>query len=598
MKTHKLPILILLIPVMLSVLLLSTGCTEVRVYWSVRTFARDLGTVLVQTYQPKPNFAAKLPAALRKQVEQRNDDHELLIAAYEPTGYTYRFVRDHLPTIDHEQLTARLEKIRGEGIDPSLYEIDRAKTLAQNLIASKKHLDSLLSQGLTLSDEETVALRSAVKQAGASDLSPMGILAFASDPANQGQFPILRKLITKTAELAAARDHAEMELELLDAVNFFRLAQEMGLADDDLPTAWEESRGNMSATLKKMIPLNPHYPHLIAELARYRKLAQQGEQHQFNTRRYAKVGSKGELVLEVQRHLQMTGYWEGALDGEFTEQFKEAVIKFQDNHQLTPHGRVDRTMLKVLNRSFAERLKWIKLALHKLRFSVARGEEYFVWVNVAGQQLEVFDENGAKVLRKHRLVVGNRISKNHTPLFSDEIEKIIYYPPWNVPERIIREEMVPQYEENPEYFKKRGYSARIVGEGEEARVVAVTQPPGRGNALGIVKILFPNQYAVYLHDTPSKHLFKRPIRSYSHGCLRLHNALDLAKFLLEQDGNEHADQVDEILKKFRTTEILLNKWVPIHIEYITVSSDDEGLAVFFSDIYKLDTDALAEMSAD
>ena len=217
---------------------------------------------------------------------------------------------------------------------------------------------------------------------------------------------------------------------------------------------------------------------------------------------------------------------------------------------------------------------------------------------MAAQQLEVFDQGGSTVSRKHRIIVGQRVLKNRTPFFNDEIEIINFYPQWNVPQRIIREEMLPAYQADPEYFNSRGYRVRIVGEGENARVLSVTQPAGQGNALGIVKILFPNPFDVYLHDTPKKFLFAQSVRTFSHGCMRLQNAVDLARFLLEHDHNEYAAKVDEILKKHQSVEIKLTNKVPIFVEYTTTSAGELGLASFYLDIYNVETAELAQMSAD
>jgi murein L,D-transpeptidase YcbB/YkuD len=553
--------------------------------------------VLHTLHSPKPELAARLPGELKDAVAHRNHDHLLLQGAYGPINYAYRFVKNHLPSKDHEALMARLAEITKEGIDPQPYEIERAKKMAETLTACQQALADLEQQGLNVSQAEKDELRNALLEANLPSQSPAEILAYVATPANRGRFPELYERVTRVSQLAAERNAAESRLELLDAVNFFRLAQEMGVPEDRLIPTWQESTVDMPGTLKKMAPTIRHYEQLVQELARYRKLAQQ-KQTPLDAAKSAKVGSQGEFVQRIQEHLQLTGYWSGPADGQFDEKLKEAVTAYQANHQLVASGAVGKETITSFNMPFSARVRQIKLGLHRLRMTGTRGVDFFVWVNVAAQQLEVFDQGGATVLRKHKIIVGQRVLKNHTPLFTAQIKMVITFPPWNVPERILREEMLPEYEDDPDYFTDRGYRIKVVGTGDDARVVAVTQPPGEGNALGVVKILFPNPYDVYLHDTPKKFLFAQTVRTFSHGCLRLQNALDLARFLLEHDHNEMAAKVDELVKKHQSQEIHLNKLVPIFVEYSTSSADENGLATFFLDIYGLETEELKRISAD
>jgi len=635
MKKIKIPkrSTIRLIALFVAILLLGSGCAQIKAWTAVRTFHKHAGRTIASAFKPADDFQKQQSEQLVAMIAERNHDHELLQAAYGTSGDPFRFVKGHVPTKDHELLAARIDQLYGEGIDPAPYAIDKRKQYEQDLVKAHEYFESLQLDNILIGEQELTALRKALVAAENVDLSVVGIMEFISAPEQQGHFPVLQKTITQASEAALARKRAEARLEFLDAVNYFRLARDMGLADEDLMPSWQKSTTDMAGALQDMIPVNYHYHDLVKELARYRKIAKTHEPIEFPRNKKVKPGQHGEFVKLVQQRLKMEDYWDGPIDGQFDEQFKQALIAYQETHQVQPDGVIFRGTLESFNIPFTWRVKQIKLALEKIRRSSIRGENYFVWVNVGGQQLEVFAEGGKKMLRKHRIIVGNRMRKNHTPLFSDEIEKIVFNPSWLVPERIIKEEMLPAYLKNPAYFKRRGYHAIIIeenppagsesapsggenapsagegaGEGEEGaapppppkkvKITAVTQPPGQRNALGVVKILFPNRYAVYLHDTPTKHLFKRALRPYSHGCMRLQDAVELARFLLQQDDNEFAPQVDELLEARKTKVVHLNKKVPIHIEYITTMSDENGRAVFYADIYNIDKEILEAMIAD
>ncbi len=571
------------------------ACNTAQVYWAVSKFARHGNEALAATYSPTAALTARLPEELRQAVGQRNHDHLLLQAAYGPTNYAFRFVQNHVPNQDHEALMARLDEIYAEGIDTNSYDIDHAKKLAATLVATQQKLAALQKQDLDIPAEEKSELRTALLEANATELSPAGIVTFAAQPANATRFPKLHSQISELAKLAAQRDQAETELELLDAANFFRLTAEMGVPQNELVPTWEASKGNMAATLKQLTPTILHYRQLVDELARYRQLAQQ-KQILLDKGKSAREGSSGEFVRQIQEHLKLTGYWKGPLNGVFDAALKEAVTIYQTNHQLAATGTVGAETIGAFNVPFSTRVKRIKVGLHQLRRSKSRGVPFFVWVNVGAQLLEVFDQNGSIVTRRHKVIVGQRVVKNNTPEVSAMIKSVVFYPPWNVPQRIIREEMLPEFQANPNYFAERGYRFTVSGSGETARVTSVTQPPGPGNALGVVKILFPNPFDVYLHDTPKKFLFAQTVRTFSHGCMRLQNAVDLAQYLLEHDGAPEASKVEEILKKRQSLEIPLKTQVPVFVEYTTTSADQNGLATFYLDIYGRETELLSQVS--
>jgi murein L,D-transpeptidase YcbB/YkuD len=210
-------------------------------------------------------------------------------------------------------------------------------------------------------------------------------------------------------------------------------------------------------------------------------------------------------------------------------------------------------------------------------------------------------ENG-RVIREHRVIVGtNEFVRmddekdsgflNQTMRLKSEITTVIYNPMWRVPPRIKVYELEKSLEENPDFYQENNYTVMTRPDGSEY----IVQMPGEKNALGRVKFQFPNPFGIYLHDTPKKFLFDRHFRAFSHGCIRLENALELAHWLLLRQDLKTEMQIDAILKTTAELGIPLKDKVPIYIEYHTVSADESGNLHFFADVYHHDQDYIDTM---
>ncbi len=218
-------------------------------------------------------------------------------------------------------------------------------------------------------------------------------------------------------------------------------------------------------------------------------------------------------------------------------------------------------------------------------------------VNVPEFQFRLV-RNG-QVLHTERVITGK--TENQTPIFSDMMETVVFKPTWNVPDSIKVKELLPALTRNPGALAKQGL--RVAYNGKEVdptsinwsstdiRALHVFQPPGDGNALGIVKFLFPNKHAVYLHDTPTKALFNASNRTFSHGCIRVRNPVRLAEVLMDADKGWNAAQVKAQLavgapENSHTT---LTRKFPVHIAYFTAWADDAGQVEYFRDVYAYET---------
>jgi murein L,D-transpeptidase YcbB/YkuD len=199
-----------------------------------------------------------------------------------------------------------------------------------------------------------------------------------------------------------------------------------------------------------------------------------------------------------------------------------------------------------------------------------------------------------RVVHQERIVTGK--VENQTPIFSDEMELVVFKPFWNVPESIKWKELQPQLARHYSALSKAGlraaYNGKEVDPGTvdwqtaDMRAFHIFQPPGAGNALGQVKFLFPNKHDVYMHDTPHKSLFNNPSRAYSHGCMRVRDPLKFAELLLANDKGWDMARVRSLADAGpENNEIRLSRKVPIHVTYFTAAVDDAGKLRLFSDIY-------------
>jgi len=266
-----------------------------------------------------------------------------------------------------------------------------------------------------------------------------------------------------------------------------------------------------------------------------------------------------------------------------------ALVAFQKANGLRAHGRLDARTLARLNGGSGnsgpigdvianmERWRWLPVDL---------GADH-VFVNVPSFALTL--QQGGERVFQTRVVVGK--PQTPTPIFSDRMEYLVVNPYWNVPPSIALKEMLPLLQANPYALQARGLE--VVSRGKvvdpasidwasNPRSVAIRQPPGERNALGHIKFIFPNQHAVYLHDTPSRALFARDIRAFSHGCVRVQNPFQLASALL---GTGWSGERLRAMVGGPERQLRLQQAVPVHLAYFTTFVDEQGTLVNFPDLY-------------
>ncbi|MDP8254462.1 MAG: L,D-transpeptidase family protein [Candidatus Alcyoniella australis] len=491
-------------------------------------------------------------------------------------------------------LLKRIERLRFDGIDPTSYGVDYNRERIAAIQSDARDLIDRFSLEITLWQE----LRLCLELGNLRDLSHEQLAARLLDRLQQAD---AGSAYSKPVEQVSGLDRelralegraARLDVEL--ARDLERMALQMGLPRSRLGSVLAVARNDLDAALAALDPRMLDYAGLQRAMEFYLKLDARDVIEPIEPRsRFTKLrrNSRGPLVEQLQRRLGLEEFYQGPVSGFFDLATQDAVKSYQEHHQLTPDGVAARSTFKALNVPIDMRAAQIALATQKLRETPCRWKPFYFRVNIPQYEVHVVREG--ELLRKHRIVVGNRKKDNNTPEFVDEIEFVEYNPFWNVPERIV-EEIVAKAElaeDIDDYYKVRGYKLRESSSGR----LYITQKPGAGNALGKVKILFPNHHDVYLHDTPSKYLFNRSYRAYSHGCMRLENALEMAQWLIEQDGHPEAANTERMLRSGNNRRLELRTKIPIHIEYVTVALHDDGRAIFLTDIYGRDRQRVKEL---
>ena len=282
-------------------------------------------------------------------------------------------------------------------------------------------------------------------------------------------------------------------------------------------------------------------------------------------------------------------------DGEIVS----AVRRFQSRHGLEPDGRIGKATLAQLNTPLSFRVRQLELALERWRRLSYDLSRPVVVLNLPEFRLRAFNAGHAPELEM-KIVIG-RAPKLRTPLLASEIDAVIFRPYWNVPLSIQRNELISDIKRDSSYISKNDFELVtlqdvVVAEDTTSKLLAqlrsgklrLRQRPGLKNALGLVKFVFPNEYNVYMHDTPAKSLFARARRDFSHGCIRLERAEDLAEWVLREDSGWSRDRIAAAMQGSESIAVKLNEPIPVVTMYVTAVVLESGEVHFFEDIYGQD----------
>jgi len=280
----------------------------------------------------------------------------------------------------------------------------------------------------------------------------------------------------------------------------------------------------------------------------------------------------------------------------YDESLQKAVRHFQERHALDTDAVIGPATLRALNVPVEKRIGQLEVNIERARWVLDDIEDDFVMVNIAGFRAYVL--RGRKIVWETKVQVGSAF--HQSPVFRDEIKYVVINPTWTVPYSIATKEILPKIKRDPNYFATRDFDLKTHSgkfiDPSSVNWTTITarnfpywlvQRPGPNNALGRVKIMFPNEHAVYLHDTPSKALFSKAERAFSHGCIRVENPFDFAEQLLGGDG-WNQEKFQQVLNEGKTKSVSLSKPMTVLLLYWTTMVDPDGVVYFFNDVYERD----------
>lgn len=273
----------------------------------------------------------------------------------------------------------------------------------------------------------------------------------------------------------------------------------------------------------------------------------------------------------------------------YTPNIVEGVKKFQQRHGLKANGIINNATATAFNAPLtqAQRITQIELAMERLRWIPEITEGRAVIVNIPAFQLWAFDDIKQETATTTMRVVVGKSKEHQTPQLTADMQFVDFQPYWNVPFKIAKDEILPKLANDPEYLTRQNMEF-VSGSG--TRALRIRQRPGKGNALGRVKFIFPNASSVYLHDTPSVALFSRSRRDLSHGCVRVAHPQELAEFVLKDQGGWDTGSIKKAMGG-KNRQVVLKKTIPVLFLYNTAFFDGNNLT-FYSDIYGRDAKLL------
>ena len=293
--------------------------------------------------------------------------------------------------------------------------------------------------------------------------------------------------------------------------------------------------------------------------------------------------TKGEMVpviRQIKKKLQLLGDFKSTdTTSLYSNTLGIAINRFQERMGLAKTNYIDKIVLQALQIPIKQYANTIAINLERLRWMPAMMDSNYIVVNIPAYQLIVFDSS--KIQFKMPVIVGSE--SNNTVIFSNRMRYVVFSPYWNVPQSIVKAEILPGMRKNKNYLAQKNMEITIPGD-----IPTIRQLPGAQNSLGLVKFLFPNPYNIYLHDTPGKHLFARQNRSLSHGCIRLGDARKMAGYLLRADTSWTPIKINTAMHQQKEKWVTLKKTIPVFMAYFTSWVDANGTLQFRKDIYDHD----------
>lgn len=365
---------------------------------------------------------------------------------------------------------------------------------------------------------------------------------------------------------------------------------------------------NIGVSLGELEPDAPGYQTLKAALVQYRNIRAAGGWEPISSGKSLKLGESGPRVVALRQRLMASGLLdETAVESPeiFDIKLESAVAAFQHRIGIEADGVVGPVTLRNLNITPQQRIDQILANMERWRWLPENLGARHIRVNIADYRLEA--RYLGNIERTHDVIVGR--TYRMTPVFSDNISYVVFNPWWETPPNLARQDKLPAFKSNPESVRKLGFEV-LDSSGRQVNPdnlrwsdysasnfpYRLRQRPGPLNALGQVKIMFPNKHNVYLHDTPTRDLFSKSERALSSGCVRVSSAVDLAEWVLRDTPSWTRERIDNAITSGKETRADLKLKLPVHILYFTVVTDADTSLRFVNDIYGRDERLIKALS--
>ena len=475
---------------------------------------------------------------------------------YERNGFNPLWIRDGGPTPQARIIAASLGKANQNGLDPADYDADLLGREVKSVTPATKPRE-IASLDVALS------------------LSAMRYLSSL----------YLGRVNPRRANFGFSIEQKKVDLSVL--------IEKISRSD------------NPQGLVEGMAPKLPLYGRLKEALARYRTLSGL-EVPAMSFGRKLSPGGHHKDIPALRRYLAAIGDLKEpqaeTADSELYDPALVAAVKsFQERHGLATDGIIGKGTVTALQIPTADRINQIQLGLERLRWLPSELLAPYLVVNIPS--FELYGSRNGEGLGhqdlKMNVIVGQATSGRNTPVFHADMTYVTFHPYWNVPSTIAAKELVPALQRNPGYLARHnmeivsGYSARAAVYAPTSQNIArlasgslrIRQRPGAANALGLVKFAFPNDNSIYLHSTPSKGLFNRARRDFSHGCIRVQEPSKLAEWVLAEEEGWTRKRIESAMAARAPRTVTLKKPIPVYVFYSTVLADEDGRVRFFEDIY-------------
>jgi murein L,D-transpeptidase YcbB/YkuD len=421
----------------------------------------------------------------------------------------------------------------------------------------------------------------------------------------------------KTKVLPESETH---KIEFLLTSSFFKYAEKSfgGIDKNAFDLEWfiPRKKKNFQVLLDSIIsnsrnsnlqyPVNQYYNTLKIELRHYKSIEKSGGLPKIKTlKKQIALGETDSCLVDLKRYLFITGDHKTKDTSKlFDESLVTALKNFQKRHGLVETGVLSKTTLIELNTSLKDRIKQIMVNLERLRWLPEKIEPNFLLVNIPEFKLHIFENS--KPISESKVVVGKMATK--TSIFKGQLSTIVLNPYWGLPNSIVINEVLPKLKNSTSYLRRNNMEVFSKNTVIDPNTVnwnqyktevpySFRQKPGENNSLGKIKFLFPNNFNIYLHDTPSQSHFGETNRAFSHGCIRVENPKKLAEYILRNDEQWSSQEIDNKLKTNVEKRITVNPTIPVYIVYLTTWVDHTGKLNFRKDLYGFDKKLSREIFA-